>query len=103
MFFFKIFESERQFLQNTVHHLIGKLLQNGELSQRKGREVRVLQNSGDASVSTYLSTSTSYPQKQVVWFIEQWFNFKVKNKAHIQFLCNLPLMMSIEQFISHLH
>ena len=70
-FFFKIFEQERQFLQNTVHQLIGKLLQNRELSQRKGREVRVLQNCCDACMSTHLSASTNYPQKQVVWFNEQ--------------------------------
>ena len=69
-FFFKIFEQERQFLQNTVHHLIGKLLQNRELSQRKGREVRVSRNCCDACVHTPFC-STNYPQKQVVWFNEQ--------------------------------
>lgn len=37
-FFFKIFEQERQFLQNTVHHLTGKLLQNRALPRRKGRK-----------------------------------------------------------------
>ena len=70
-FFLKIFEQERQFLQNTVHHLTGKLLQNRELSWRKGREVRALQNRGDACMSTHLSASTSHPQKQVAWFNER--------------------------------
>lgn len=70
-FFLKIFEQERQFLQNTVHHLTGKLLQNRALPRRKGREVRALRNCGDAHTSTHLSASTSHPQKQAAWFNER--------------------------------